>query len=304
LRAAILTVSVIFGVTTVFSSIFIPMLRTGFLCLLLSLFLCGQTQEINGFWKGRLVMEPGGCFPVYNIEFQLQISGNRITGTSYHYSDTSNYVKEEFDGVYEMASRVLNLEEKKVSVFHIPPDCIPCIKKYSLTYFTDGTEEQLRGSWSGRTMDGKSTCPPGTIVLTRIQKSTFKPEVRTELIERKNELVREILVDTGQIRLDFYDNGQVDGDTVSVYVNNIAIVSQKMLTVKPLTVYVRIDLQQLQQEVIMVGENLGSIPPNTALMIINANEKRYQLFLTSDNKKNALVRFIYRSPALPPKQNQ
>ncbi|MGZ8559385.1 MAG: hypothetical protein ACXWWC_13665, partial [Chitinophagaceae bacterium] len=46
-----------------------------------------QAQDINGFWKGRLVMEPGGCFPVYNIEFQLQIEGVKIRGNSYHYSD-------------------------------------------------------------------------------------------------------------------------------------------------------------------------------------------------------------------------
>lgn len=241
-------------------------------------------------------MEPGGCFPVYNIEFQLQISGTRITGTSYHYSDTTNYVKEEFEGTYDPAGKALTVEEQRVAVFHIPPDCIPCIKKYSLAYFTDGKEEQLRGAWSGKTMDGKNTCPPGTIVMTRIQKSAFKPEVRPELIERKNELVREIYVDTGKVRLDFYDNGQIDGDTISVYVNNVAVLSQKMLTTKPLTIFVTIDEQKLQQEVIMVGENLGSIPPNTALMIINANEKRYQLFLASDNKKNALVRFIYKKP--------
>jgi hypothetical protein len=46
----------------------------------------------------------------------------------------------------------------------------------------------------------------------------------------------------------------------------------------------------------MVGDNLGSIPPNTALMIVNANDKRYQLYLTSDDKKNAMVRFIYQEP--------
>jgi hypothetical protein len=46
----------------------------------------------------------------------------------------------------------------------------------------------------------------------------------------------------------------------------------------------------------MVGENLGTIPPNTALMMVTAGEKRYQLFLTSDEKKNALVRFIYKKP--------
>ena len=47
---------------------------------------------------------------------------------------------------------------------------------------------------------------------------------------------------------------------------------------------------------IMVGENLGSIPPNTALMIVNDGDKRYQVYLTSDNKKNAMVRFIYEKP--------
>lgn len=262
----------------------------------LFLFSASWSQGINGFWKGRLVMEPGGCFPVYNIEFQLQVAGSRITGTSYHYSDTTNYVKETFEGSYDSVSKTLNLEELQVSVFHIPADCIPCIKKYVLTHHTDGREEQLRGSWTGKTMDNKSICPPGTIVLTRINTSTFKPEIPPALIQKKNELVKEIYVDTGTIKLDFYDNGQIDGDTISVYVNNVPVVSQKMLTTKPVTIFVKIDLKRTIQEVIMVGENLGSIPPNTALMIVNANNKRYQLFLTSDDKKNALVRFIYEKP--------
>ena len=241
-------------------------------------------------------MEPGGCFPVYNIEFQLQISGTKVTGSSYHYSDTTNYVKEEFEGIYDSTSKTLTMEEQKVSVFHIPPDCIPCIKKYSLEFHKENNEEQLRGAWSGKTMDGKSTCPPGTIVMTRIQKPVFKPVLPPALIERKNELVKEIYVDTGTIRIDFYDNGQIDGDTISVYVNNTPAITSKMLTTKPLTIFIKIDLLKPQQEVIMVGENLGSIPPNTALMMVNANDKRYQLFLAQDEKKNSLVRFIYRKP--------
>ena len=51
------------------------------------------------------------------------------------------------------------------------------------------------------------------------------------------------------------------------------------------------------EELIMVGENMGTIPPNTALMIVYANDKRYQLYLTSDETKNAMVRFIYEKPA-------
>ena len=241
-------------------------------------------------------MEPGGCFPVYNIEFQLQVEDTKIRGNSYHYSDTTNYVKEEFEGTYDSVNKALRIEEQKVSIFHIPPDCIPCIKNYTLTFHTDGREEQLRGSWTGKTMDGKSNCPAGTIVLTRIQTPAFKPEVPPVLIERKLELVKEIKVDTGNVRLDFYDNGIIDGDTISVYVNGGTVVSRRVLSTKPITIYVRIDFNKPRQEMVMVGENLGSIPPNTALMIVNANDKRYQVYLASDNKKNAMVRFIYEPP--------
>ncbi|MBK5272048.1 MAG: hypothetical protein JJE22_13640 [Bacteroidia bacterium] len=255
-----------------------------------------RAQDINGTWKGKLIMDPGGCFPVYNIELQLQVVGSRISGVSYHFSDTTNYVKESFEGSYEPGN--ISINEIGVTTFHIPAECIPCIKKYLLTYHKGGNEEQLRGTWSGKTMDNKMNCPPGTIVLTRFDKSTFKPEARlpATLTQRKADLVREIKVDTGTIKLDFYDNGQIDGDTISVYVNNIAVVINQRLTTRPISVKIKIDLNQPQQEVIMVGENLGSIPPNTALMIVNAGEKRYQLYLTSDEQKNAMVRFIYEKP--------
>ena len=273
------------------------MLRLLVLLFITACSINSQAQAINGFWSGRLTMEPGGCFPVYNIEFQLQVlNGTRITGNSYHYSDTSNFVKEEFEGFYDTSSKTITIQEMKVEVFRIPPDCTPCIKKYTLTFHTDGREEQLRGEWSGQMMDARASCPSGSIVLTRIQKSAFQPDLPQELIGRKNELVKEIFVDTGWVKLDFYDNGQIDGDTISVYLDNVALVSQKMLTTKPVSVALRIDVDKPQQEIIMVGLNLGSIPPNTALMIVHAGDKRYQLYLTADEKKNSMVRFIYKPP--------
>ena len=113
---------------------------------------------------------------------------------------------------------------------------------------------------------------------------------------RKVELVKEIKVDTGIIKIDFYDNGQIDGDTISVYANNMPLVSNKRLTTKPVSITLKIDVKKTIQELIMVGENLGTIPPNTALMIVYAGDKRYQLYLTSDEQKNAMVRFIYEKP--------
>lgn len=272
------------------------MLRQIILSIFLLCAMFGSAQDINGIWKGKLIMEPGGCFPVYNIELQLQVAGTRITGSSWHFSDTSNYVKETFEGVYKNDSNYISISEIGVTTFNIPGDCIPCIKKYRLTYHKgSGPEEQIRGEWTGRTMDNKSACPPGTIVLIRYDKSTFKPEpvLPSTLVKRKAELVKEIKVDTGTIKIDFYDNGQIDDDTISVYVNNLPVVTNKRLSLKPVSIEVKIDLNKPIQEVIMVGENMGTIPPNTALMIINTGGKRYQLYLASDEQKNAMVRFIY-----------
>ena len=188
------------------------MLRQFILWALFLVSVLAEAQDINGIWKGKLVMAPGGCFPVYNIELQLQVAGTRITGTAYHFSDSLNYVKENFEGVYKRDSNFVSIQENGIIIFRIKEECVPCIKKYALSYHKGGgnvvTEEQLRGSWTGKATDGKTTCDPGTIVLTRFDKSTFKPELKLppSLTNRKAELVKEIKVDTGTIKIDFYDN--------------------------------------------------------------------------------------------------
>jgi len=269
-------------------------------CLILFLLfsmLNSSAQELSGIWKGTLTQGPGGCFPVYNIELQIQIAGSKISGASYHYSDISNYVKEEFAGAYNSEKYFLQINEMKVLTFKVPADCIPCIKQYSLVYSKQDKNETLSGDWGGTTMNNQAACPPGRIVLTRTAESAFKDVDKTvALTTRKNELVREIKVDTGNIRLDFYDNAQIDGDTISVFVDKLPVLSMQRLAAKPLTLNVKIDLKKTEYEVVMVAENMGDIPPNTALMIVTAGTKRYQLYLTSTEQKNAMVRFVYEKP--------
>jgi hypothetical protein len=258
-----------------------------------------QAQDINGAWKGKLVMEPGGCYPVYYIEMHLQKAGTRIMGTSYQYEDTANYVKQNIEGIVLADSSKFQVNETGIITFHIPGDCVPCTKKFELGIYKGETlEEQLRGSWSGHTIDGKTVCPSGTILLSRLDKPLFDPgkKLPVKLTGRSAELVKIIKVDTGVITLDFYDNGQIDGDTISVYVNGKAVVINKMLREIPISMSIKVDLKNKEQEVIMVGENLGTIPPNTALMIVHAGDMRYELFLSSDEQKNAMVRFIYEKP--------
>lgn len=243
-----------------------------------------HAQELNGVWKGTLTQQPGGCFPTYNVELQVNIFNNIVSGVCYHYSDLTNYVKKNYDGTYNAATKTINIQEHRVMTFHIPQDCTPCIRYFRLSYNREDNQETLSGDWGGVVMNGTLACTPGKIVLHRIVESEFSH-------------IKEIKVDTGTLRLDFYDNAEIDGDSISVTVNNKTVVSHQRLGLKPISVDVKVSLDAPEQEVTMVGENLGTIPPNTALLIVTARGKRYQLFLASDKKRNAQVRFIYEKPS-------
>ncbi len=238
-------------------------------------------QDLSGFWKGNLGI-PGSCFSQNNIELQIKTSGNEVYGDSYHFQDIDYYVKKDVRGNYNQQTKKLIVQEGDVTTFKIPDRCIVCIKKYDLIYSKEGNIETLRGEWTGKIMGTNRDCESGFIVLTRVKESSFKE-------------IPEVLIDTGELRLDFYDNGEIDGDSITVRVNNITVLSNQRLGAKPVTMTLRIDPQNTFQEVEMVAENEGSIPPNTALLIVTAGDKRFRLFLTSTESKSARVRFVYSS---------
>lgn len=114
------------------------------------------------------------------------------------------------------------------------------------------------------------------------------------LKERKNELFKTITTNKRTIEVSFYDNGEIDGDTISVYNNNRLIASKKGLSAKPVVIKVELTDDNPEQDVVMVAENLGRIPPNTALMIVMAGDERFTVYLNSSEQKNAMVRFKYQ----------
>lgn len=130
-------------------------------------------------------------------------------------------------------------------------------------------------------------------ISTRQPEKTVTPAPQV-LKTRENALVRRIESDPGQIKIDLYDNGQIDGDTVSIYHNNTLIRSQQRLSQKPISFTIGMDQSQPHHEIIMVAENLGSIPPNTSVMIITTPNKRYEVFISSSEQKNAKVVFDLR----------
>lgn len=110
---------------------------------------------------------------------------------------------------------------------------------------------------------------------------------------RTNDLAETVRVSADEISIKIYDNGEIDDDTISVYLDNKLVLSQKRLTAAPLTVNLKMDPDNPDHVLVLVAENLGRIPPNTSLMIVQDGDKRHQVRITSTEQKNAMVRFRY-----------
>jgi hypothetical protein len=116
--------------------------------------------------------------------------------------------------------------------------------------------------------------------------------------KRVNTLLKTIAIKNQTFTVDFYDNGEIDGDSISVFYNGKLVLSHKMLSYKPITLTLTIDADKEVNELVMYADNLGEIPPNTALMIVHDGENRYEQRIESDLGRNGTIRFSYK-PKVP-----
>ncbi len=125
----------------------------------------------------------------------------------------------------------------------------------------------------------------------------LKKNITESLLKRKKLLTQTIYTQSDNIKIELYDNGEIDGDSISLFYNQEIILSHAMLTTRPITIMINIASgNQQENELIMYAENLGTIPPNTALMVITDGSRRYEIRITSDLQKSGSVRFIRQLP--------
>ena len=123
-----------------------------------------------------------------------------------------------------------------------------------------------------------------------------KPEVAkpNDVSNRKNTVIKRIPVSVSNISLNIFDNGTIDGDSISVYYNNKLLVANRGLTEKAITVNLLLDEKAAQHEIVLFAHNLGSIPPNTALIVVTAGEQRFELYSSASLTENAVLVFEYK----------
>ena len=134
----------------------------------------------------------------------------------------------------------------------------------------------------------------GTNVLTAVQMpENYVPGEEKKTADRENKVVETIEIDTEEISLELFDNGEVDGDSVTVYFNGYAVIKKAALTLEAKKLKLKM-LKGRINNLVLFAENLGTTPPNTALLRVTVGDKVYNLTIESDKKKNGTVIFKWK----------
>ena len=281
-----------------------------------------SAQQVSGHWYGVGRVAVPGEHSAYMAELNLKQKGKTVTGELQYYFRDSLF-KLTVNGIFNSANRQLSFKPVPFIYYlsKTTKNGIDCMLSGNFTLIINRTESVLNGAFESdaahryttpaiqfrfrystdtlpaqnnlpatAAYDDTATLPEPFIDTTDTTVTTIVPAVDTLSLLREKLLVREIEVSGGPLRLELYDNGSIDYDSVSVYFNNRLLIPKTKLDHKAIRKTIVPDSTLPFNELSMFAENLGMIPPNTAALIIYDGTKRHELILTSDLNRTATIR--------------
>ena len=128
-----------------------------------------------------------------------------------------------------------------------------------------------------------------------VQRKVVNYVIEDQFKQRETVVAQEIEVNSDTLKVDFYDNGEIDGDSISIFFNKQLLAFSQRLSTRSIHFDLALDTSIAVNELSMFADNLGSIPPNTALMIVTDGKKEHEIRLSSSLDKTATIR-IRRKP--------
>jgi hypothetical protein len=142
----------------------------------------------------------------------------------------------------------------------------------------------------------KPAPPPPDIVAVPPVKKTDPADATAaiDVNKRKVETIQAVYFKSDSLELTLYDNGEVDGDTVSVVMNGNVIMPKVGLSTKAFKKTIDTKAAGDSIQLIMYAESLGSLPPNTGLLIVYDGKDRYEIRFSGDMQKSSAIVFRRR----------
>ena len=277
----------------------------------LMLTLSASAQNVNGHWYGIGMLQTTEQYNGYLSEMVLKQKGKMVFGElNYYFQDS--LVKVLLNGSFDEQMHKLSIQPFTIMYYRSPTarTSIDCRMSGNFVLQASKLESVLSGSLVSDA-DHRYTVPninfrfkksedTASLVMkdepVAIKKDTLPLAFTTEektiesFIKREKIFTKELDIVNSSLRLELYDNGEIDYDSVSLFLNNKLILPKTMLTHKAIRLTIQLDPSLEYNELSMFAENLGRIPPNTAALIVYDGKIRYETLLTSDLSKSATLK--------------
>lgn len=291
------------------------------------------SQSATGYWYGAANVKLRNSYSNYLVELILEQDKNNVKGVL-NYFFKNIYRSIPVRGTYNSNTRLVYISNIPVSYYgsYAGMD-VDCAMNLSATLRVSQLNSVLKGSFVSKP-EYKYTCPEilftlqlntdslrqdsimhaikvyketyqvwrpseaDTIAAVRVQQRKVVNYVVNDQYKTREKIIAdELVVNSDTLQVDFYDNGEIDGDSISIFFNDQLIAFNRILSKRSVHFDLVLDPAKEVNELTMFADNLGSIAPNTALMLVNDGKKRYELRLSSSLEKSASVK-LRRNPPL------
>jgi len=279
-----------------------------------------QAQSVTGHWYGVGKVDLPGSSNIYMSEFILTQKGKQVTGFFNYYFRDSLFSKK-ITGSFDAATRRLVINPTEL-IHHGSTSTIngiDCPMSGEFILRVAKAESVLTGTMVS-SKDYRFTCPPvnfkmkigtdeeDTAVVPAPKQDTVikapppapkeekltpeEKEKQDEFVKRGKVYIKEIEVNNPVLRLEFYDNGAIDYDSISVFLNGRLVLPKTMLSHRAIRFSITLDESLDFSELAMFAESVGMIPPNTAAVVIYDGDIRHDVLMTSDFEKTAIIKLV------------
>jgi hypothetical protein len=125
-------------------------------------------------------------------------------------------------------------------------------------------------------------------IFSQKKTESMQDEKELPIDERAQEVQSSLMISSGIVMVDLYDNGVIDNDSVSLYLNGKILLEGKKLGLDPYHFELQLN-SEIENRFVLIAHNLGTIPPNTALLTLTVGDKKYHVNLASTLRKNAVA---------------
>lgn len=274
----------------------------------------GTTSDGGDYWRIGIIHSgdscfgysydsiPGYCYQNFSASFNKREKKLEGRGISFMASSeghvliavTLRYTKKGADELLTGDVKDKSLQAKISSFMADYGELRKVSSHVDTTLYMKAVLRRLQGNKTADSIKKQPTQKDSAVVPVKITDSLV-PGKKTEdsLLQVKNSratlVTKTIYTSADSVTIFLYDDGEIDGDMVTIFDNGKIVVNKLMLSKEPYRITLTLPLNDSKHSIELMAENEGSIPPNTAYMLVLAGNERVEVKASSDKLSNAAI---------------